>query len=864
MATLQERVEALKKGNLQGRVEALRGQPASRPESFIQQGIARAAGAPVDLINGLLGLVGLGSEEPIGGRASLESGFRSVGVPTPRPGEEPQTLAGHIARGVGDVAGGLATLGPMTQAAASAGRPVAQNIAGTFARQPVASTAAEVASGVGSGTGGFVAKKLFGEDDTLAVAMGEMLGGLSPIGAKYTPTGIAIRGTSALAKGGARKAKEALVPFTDTGARPRAADRLQSVTGDRERALTELGGPNPGGLSPAQRTGQTGPLSLEAAVRAKNAQLDERFRIQLDESEARLKQGIQDIGGGEPGVARSFLEKRRDQRLALFDARLRQAGAAVRQRLEGMIPSQRRDQASTVVREEIEQSLSDARVAESNVWGRIPDGVTSPMSEARSTWDNVLSGRDVVDDPEDIPGFLYEFLGKQGKPGSLGERPSAKSVHRLRSRVLAEARKERAQDAPNRNKLRILSDIGEALMTDLISIDDGGSAYEEAIEFSRVLNDTYTRGAVGKVLGYERRGGVQVAPESTLEGIIPKAGSPAAGRDVEQVLQAVKESGTSQQAIKDFMLDRFQRAAVTAEGDVNVGAAQRFLANNQEVLDKFPSVRREVELLVRDARSTERLGQSVARARGKLTNQNVSATARFLNAPLGDEMRRVIKAPNPRRAAAELVRQVRKDDTGQALKGLKTALVDFLLEGDLNKALGNPRVNAVVSEILDSGAKQRLQTLRRELDKVGLARSTRAAKEGVISDTPNAILTMIGRVTGAQSGQAVARMTGGGTVQTPGIFSGAARRHIEKLTNDRASVLLERALVEDPALFTALMADPKTEKALTLAQKNLNTRLNAFLAGPGSEMLEDEGPLDIGRPRPVGEQIERVIETFGQ
>lgn len=803
--------------------------------SFLQRGIARAAGAPVDLVNDLLGIINLSSQEPFGGSRSIGRGFEALGFETPQ--QPPTTLGGRVAQGVGDVGGALIPFGAAANLAARGTGMAAQagqDIMRTLAGKPLRSFAAEISAGVGSGAGGFTAQRLFGEDNEAAIATGELLGGaglpmaLSAL-ARFSPVGLAVR-----------TARETFVPFTEAGAFPRAQDRLRGVTGDPERALAALEGPNIGGLTPAQRTGQAGPLSLEQAVRQKNAQLDENFRVRLDQSQALLEQAMREIAPGNLENTRAFMESRRGRLLSAMDARLRQAGQAVQSRLARLKPDVRRAQSSVIVRDEIEKALEAAREQESRLYGRIDEAVTTNPQRTRDFWKETLAARDpTVDDPEDLPGFVREILGSKINQdgnvvgGTLKQAPSVTALQKLRSRILRESRAERAKDAPNRNKLRILSDLQETVLEDL-EATPAGDDLTAALEFSRDLNDRFTSGAVGRMLGFERRGGPQISPEATLEQIIPRGGGPQAGQNVEQVLSAARESGITNEALEQFMLDRFNRSAIT-EGQLSTRSAEGFLKANEEVLNRFPRVREGIQEAIREQQSFGRTEGAIARARRRIRNQNISTTERFLGAPLGSEFQRIARAQNPAKSAAELVRQAKKDETGQALSGLKSGFLEFIMEGGIERSLSDGRVNAIANRVLSGNELIRLQRLRTELGRVAAARTARPAREGVIHDLPNQALSVVARVTGAQLGRGVAQATGGGTVQTPGIFSGQAKRFIEGLTNDKAEQLLIRALVEDEKLFRQLMTEPTVSN-----QRKLDQRLNAFLAGPAAELMEED------------------------
>ena len=79
------------------------------------------------------------------------------------------------------------------------------------------------------------------------------------------------------------------------------------------------------------------------------------------------------------------------------------------------------------------------------------------------------------------------------------------------------------------------------------------------------------------------------------------------------------------------------------------------------------------------------------------------------------------------------------------------------------------------------------------------------------------------------------RRLGGGTVQTPGFFSGRAKELLGNITNDKAAQMIIDA-VQDKELFQALLRGVGPR-----ALREVNKRLNAWLLGPGSRVFEGEG-----------------------
>ena len=839
---------------------------ASKPSpdySFFAKNLARTAGAVVDLAN-----IPVGAEEPYGGSKNIERFLKAIGWRLPREDETPITYGGHIAGGGGDVLGAVIPATTLTRIVSRTGGTagkIAKEMMRTTTEKPLRSLGYELAAGVGMGTGGYLARENFGDDPT-AVAIGELLGGLAipllPTVAKNTPAGRVVRyGADRLKRD--RKLREDLMPWAETGARPRAQDRLVSQTADLPRAMGEFEKPSVGQLSPAQRTGDRGLLALEKAVRKKNPQLDDVFAEQIDRSQDLLEQAIRDISTGDVADAVLFVESRRLRLMNALANRSRQAGRAAQERIARLTPDKQRADASKIVRQEIESALDDARLQETRLYSDVDNSVVVPLDATKENWKKTLLDRDPASDPADLPGFVKQWLGdsinnktgdlKRGKWRKKTEAP-IKTLTTLRSRINREVRAERALDAPNRNKIRILDELQEAILEDIGTVE-AGENLKLAHQFSRELNDRFTRDAVGNLLGYEKAGGVRVPPESTLEAILPKSGGTTASVDLDQVVKAAKNDFASlpddarvalqrnpaktNAAIEDFLIDRFRRAAIR-DGEVRAPAANTWIDNNREILDQFPAVRTRIQSAMRSQEEATRLAGSVERGTRRLKNPKYAATQRFVTAPDDAEIAVLIKSKNRVKSTREILRQVRKDKTGDALKGLKAGALEHVVTNGVEASLKDPKTLSVVKEILSPDEFKRLTQLRNELRKLDLARHARPTESGIISDVPSAMLDITGRVGSAQIGRVVAGRLGGGTVQTPGIFSGKARKFLESMTNDKAEQLLIRSMVEDPALFKALMTEEQRLARSPELQRVLNLRLNAFLAGPGATLLEED------------------------
>jgi hypothetical protein len=209
---------------------------------------------------------------------------------------------------------------------------------------------------------------------------------------------------------------------------------------------------------------------------------------------------------------------------------------------------------------------------------------------------------------------------------------------------------------------------------------------------------------------------------------------------------------------------------------------------------------------------------------------------------------------------AEIIRQAGRDNTGEALQGLKTAFGDYLLQqastrtatttGDfivsgasLKRLLGQDKISRMAQELFSPDELKRLDEIVSIAGKLEKAVAAKARPEGVIADRPAVIMQALAGIVGAQLGRQTAKATGGGTVQTPGIFANLFRNALAKRVQDPARRLIFDA-IQDKDLFAALLrGNTKAD------QKFVKQQLNAWLVSIGAEQLEDSefGP-DTPRP----------------
>jgi hypothetical protein len=724
---------------------------------------------------------------------------------------------------------------------------VAKSIQDTMVRSPWLTGISELFAGGGAGVGRKVGEEKY-PDNPAVQALFELGFGLG-IATAPTVMKTVLAKTPVIGMAG-RAAKKAVVPFTKAGGRERAAARVRGLAEDPEAAALaiERGGP----LTPATRTGDRNLMALEKSVLKTDAKLEGRFRQERTETVRNLRREIQEMGGGgQISATRQFATSRMDRILSALDARLKQATTLSKQKVSKIEPSRRPMESSAIVREEIEAALKAARETETELWLATGSDALVDVTAARAQYSKSL-GELSRAQHDTMPNKAREFLDPKSN-AKFDDKETVKELHGLYSALREEARA--ARSAGERNKARIADDIADSILDDLGAkagdTTEIGQAFKEAIQFSRLLNQKFHRGAVGRLLGYAREGGAAVPEQLTLQKTTGRLG-PAGTVATKEILAATGDSPQqTQAAIKDFLRDEFVRKAAPKEV-IDPNRAQKFFSDNQELLDLFPTLRTELA----EAKSAQDvLATRAATTEGRIKSVQSTSTSRaakFLNTKIDDEILGILKSDDPQAFATELLRQAAKDPSGESVKGLKGGFIDFLLQkaalttrgdefeavisgGKLLGALENPKIAKMADVFLSAAEKKRLIKIGQELSLIDRSQGQLDGVGQPMADFPNKIIHLIGTTLGARAGAQLGAGTSGASLKMSAYLSKMVDKTLGGLTNDTAGALLRDA-VDDPDLFAALLRDPTT----IAGAKDVNARLNAWIVGVGRNYLDVE------------------------
>lgn len=777
-------------------------------------GLANTLGAPVDMMSNLSKAIGIISPEtkPVLGSEQIREFFTNIGA-APEKGQEQKGYAARALRLAGETAVpflGATSYGAKLAASAPTAMTGVQKAMLAAYQAPWKAIGAETTAVLAGAAGGEAAVAAY-PDSYVAEVFGELLGGITPAAL-----------TSVTKVLPAAKLVKSVV--SGEGAAQRAADRIAQTAGDVDRARLRVLDATELNLDPFTATGDAGLLALEKAAIEQDPKLADRIAKLTSESMRMARNKV--LSGGSPEDTINFLETIRRNAAANAQSEIIKLGG----KLDPVT-------AARAVRKSVETSLKTARDAEKVVWSKLPtEGLVDP-TPIRNTLEGIIADRSIAADPEDIPAFVYQLLGKPKTGGGLTEglavkNPQLKVMKDLRSRLQAEMVAERAKDAPNRNKIRILGQIEDSVYDSLTKVSP---EYEEAVTFSRQLNEKFTRGKIGDLLGYERTGELSTSTEGTLD-FLMSGNKDDVRMGLRQLAQASPEAIP---LVKESVKGTFAAQALDVDsGALNVRNARRFLKNNEHVLNEFPEIKEQIERSIQSQRVVDELAGAPIGDKLSTYMKEKSVAALYLDGTPDKAMHRLVTAKNSDGAGTLMKRMVEmtnQDPTGAATKGLKSAFGSYLLRhsetGDVGTLSGKKfltmleHLGPAANQLYTKDEVARLYRIGSELRKIEAREATRATKGGVISDVPNKIISLIGGTFAARAGAKLGAGTSGASLRTASLGTRYYNELLGRLTNDGAEQILMKA-VEDKTVLNALLKEASPENI-----REANKVFKSFLTG---------------------------------
>lgn len=707
-------------------------------------------------------------------------------------------------------------------------RSVWQDLTAKAAESPGKGLAANAAGSLGAATGGEVAKRF--SDNPAVEALGELAGGFLP----------AIYGLVSPTANSLRYGPKMLKQFFKSGAEDRAAARLQGLAQNPKTAAESIGtAPE---FPPAMQTQEPGLMALHKAI----IEGDPAAAAEEARNVAAARRGLQsqaNFGSTEP--VRPALTASLQAPIEAAQAQAENAAHEASQAIEQLGPNASARDISEIAHDAIEKAHRNGRFIEKKLWDQVDQEAPAVPTTTRAVITDEIANRSPYEDPTDISKWLRDSLsvgddeklpgwaqdaidsGKgQITAGPENEGPDTLGdLRAIRSRVLHEAREERAKPVPNRNKLRILENVQNALLDDMGNSDAAGPL-AEARAYSRIFNQRFSTGKIAQIRGFERTGGERVDPRDTLATLMSGQGSTAAAR------QMIAAAPGTRPLLKNYLKAQFL-ASATDENGVNTTAANRFIKNLQSngTFEVYPELKDELQKVTSLSQGAKALGLRADDIKRLAFHSGKSRAALYLNAPVGDEMKAVFGARDPNAVAASLRRRVGSDPKAQ--QGLKTAFTEHLMKQARTgfDETGEPivsggRFDRLLKEYAPTAkalgmTDEEMGRLSNIAGKLKLAEQNASSLKGpIMNDTPGTVLDLLARIIGARAGERLGGEGLGGSLVLAQAGSNIVRKLLKNLTVDKAEETLVRAQ-SDPKLYKALLLKPAVLKNRPSLEKAL-------------------------------------------
>lgn len=811
-------------------------------------------GAPVDLFNAGLSLAGLGTSEPVGGSKFLKRQLENAGfMQTPEKGSVSERIGGEVGFGLGAALPIMAVGARSSRLVKPATTFGEQLLKGAGARPGVFLTQEAIAS-VGGGLGVEVAR-FIDPDSELSEYAGRLAGSLTASGA------------TSLAVGTAKLVGGAIQPFTKAGRQTLAGEMIKGVTLNPKQAVRNLKARPPdfdGAIfTSAQLADDPGLLALERGVIRRSAELGGKFKAiegQLNRAARNEVNSALARAKGSPEAMKDFIVNRISRLTDLVDDTINLATESAKRTLHDLTPHIGLPETAKVVRAHIQNAFRQARATERAIWKAVYKNEDITTKPVRAIVNEIRDEARKADAPDNVPAFFKQLFAKPeqkvvetgmmdagGRPitrtvsslpkGAFKDVESVDELLALRSRILAEIRRENAKDAPNRMRVRNLQRVGDVVLDTLGSVATPEAAAARA--FSLKLNDKFTRGPIGRILGLTSQGGARVAPENTMRELFKPVETGAVNANA--LVKATAENPETAVAISSYVRRRFADAVDDGTGRISRAAAQKFLKQNDEFLSRFPGLKNDLVDATKNLDRMERVIGTVEKVPDVVLKQSRAGLFLKTDDPVRT-VRQVLESASPVGGLKSLARAAAEDTSGRATEGLKAAIAEAIIRKAQLRALDNAGVNLLSaanfrtvladsqvalrrSGLFSPGDLSRMQQVAGALNRAEKSITSQIRGGSDTAQNINVLTDMMTRVIGGRVGTGIAKGTGGNVLVIAGASIRAIRRVLVDAPEEKILQLVNEAIF-DPDLMRALLTKVTAKSAPIIVRKLRGSLLN--------------------------------------
>ena len=614
-------------------------------------------------------------------------------------------------------------------------------------------------------------------------------------------------------------------------------------------------------MSFAQRSASPGLLALERDVLKAANQGDALAKEMTDRIQNLNNIVAQGFQFGNANSFRLFMENQQEYYESLMEARLQIVADETRRRLDGFRNVRSEEQANVIVSSQLNRGLETARKQEKQMFNALPlDFPLSTDRFARTYRDMIAqeTGRTTAQDaPESAAPFLgtLRFGPRRGEP-RIGQVVTIGEMRSMIGKLRAEQREATSAFGPkNFNRARIATKLADALAEDLQDAITASSTrptnpempaslldpnvtadLSAAVAHSKALNKTY-RNPIIENLFAKNDAGERIIPETRVVSSL-FGGAEGNRENFDFLMNAVEDSNVVREELKEYL-----RYTMFNSQGWNRAAAQRMLDENDRLLDRMPEFRDEIQGAIDlDDMSILRSDKIKETFDGPM-----NAATIFVGDTPANAINKIFNDVNPTRQLAMTMRLAAKDESGNAMQGLKQAFADNLFEQAADEAydgVGGTRflnynkfaelnrketVQNAMRQLFDPNEMRRFQRLSATARRLQMARESTGTLEGIQDDLASKLLLVASRLAGARIGGGVlSGVSLGSSLQSANIISATLRDMVQAGIENPSEQIIKLA-VFDEGLFKALYntAEEGTEGAVE-ATRTLTTAAKAY------------------------------------
>jgi len=146
-------------------------------------------------------------------------------------------------------------------------------------------------------------------------------------------------------------------------------------------------------------------------------------------------------------------------------------------------------------------------------------------------------------------------------------------------------------------------------------------------------------------------------------------------------------------------------------------------------------------------------------------------------------------------------------------------------------------------KILNPKQRDTMRLIQEAASRLDISRRAKAAVEGVLGENagPANLLRTFVRIAGAQTGAKIAKLTGSGTVQTPGFMAANFERFLRSKIKDPIALIINQAFMDDdPRILALLLKEIKSEDEMRKAALTIGVWFNSLVYNSGAKYFEED------------------------